>query len=216
MPLVSLQYSASKFEASMPCFLAAAAMRRATFFFSPAGRSVCLNRDIASRICPSSWVGSFQVEVSSAAAEAAVDDLQTLLPGRLIDDLGSNAYLFQVVLKANVDQLADSGRLVHLADVAETLAVSSFGNLVRPRFEIGGGACVIEDLAILVHDFRCGHAPDFAFGFINLGDLAKQIQCLHVYSKAKGPLSVAALVVSFAAFIPSRPPAMESSHACKR
>jgi hypothetical protein len=72
---------------------------------------------------------------------------------------------------------------MHLTHVAKAFAVTGFGDFIRPFFEIGFGGVIVEDFAFFIDDFSGGDAPDFMLGFVDLGDLSKEVQRFHGGSK---------------------------------
>ena len=65
--------------------------------------------------------------ICATNAEAGIDAEHAFLPGNAINDARADADLFQVVIKGDGDELANGAGFVHLADVAQALAVSGFG-----------------------------------------------------------------------------------------
>lgn len=68
-----------------------------------------------------------------------------LVPSRIIDDLGANLDLFRFMVEFYLRQLARGDVRVHLAHVAQALAIGCSGDPVRSFLVEGLRAAVIED-----------------------------------------------------------------------
>jgi len=117
--------------------------------------------------------------------EAGVNAEHAFLPGDAVDDAGADTNLFQVVVKGDGDEFAHGAGHVHFTNVAQALAVSGFGDFVALHFEIRLGGLVVEYLAFFVDNFSGGNTPDFVFGFVDFGNLGKEVQRFHAWLQRK-------------------------------